>query len=164
MAEPILAGKGLVIPANAKLFGYVLRASAAENGRHSHLSIVVERAEWKDHIVKLRAFIAGFGVKKQKQVTNGLDCISRTTQSNFRGRKQPLPQTTNSDAELDGCDTTEEQAALFRSNVNLISQIRMMRDDRDGHTVLISNKNIHLPGGILVILENREETALTAQK
>lgn len=167
MAEPVLVGKGIVIPGNAKLFGHVLHASGAENGRHSHLAIIVERAEWKHNVLKLRAFIAGFAVKKQKQVTNnGQECgsPSQSPPAGFRRRRKPLQQTMNSDTEFDGCENGEEQAALLRNNMKFLSQIRMMQDQRDGHTILVSDKNIHLPSGMLLILENWNAAVFTARE
>src|SRR5271166_5653493 len=56
--EAVLAGKDLVIPANARLYGRVLSASPKQDDKNSWLAVVVERAEWKQHSLPLHAFIS----------------------------------------------------------------------------------------------------------
>ena len=56
--EAVLAGNGVVIPANCTLYGRVLSAAAKQNNRNSYLAVVVERAEWKGHTLPLHAFIS----------------------------------------------------------------------------------------------------------
>ncbi len=56
--EPVLVGKGLVMPANTSLHGRVLGASPKQDGKNSWLALVVERAEWTQHSLPLHAFVA----------------------------------------------------------------------------------------------------------
>ena len=166
MAEPILAGQGLVIPENAKLHGLVLRASAAEKGAHSRISVLVDRVEWKGHVLPLHAFISGFGVRRSVQ-NNMVDCISRPTAPATppKGHRYPMPQTYSPDAQVDDCaGTSDRDLALERSRAKMFSEIQMIRNPLDGQTVLVSKKNIHLPGGLLLVLRNDEEAPLTAKK
>ncbi len=165
IAEPILAGKGMVIPKDAKLYGSVLRAVAAEDGRDSRLSIVMERAEWKGHVLALRAFITGWGRRQRRQKT-GLDCMPQQSAPSFRSRKSPLPMSSSPDSSLDPCGdyNMDQEDPTAHAMDLLIASIQLYKNNIDGHTVLVSKKNIHLPAGMLLMFSNETEPETTARK
>ena len=55
--EPVLIGNGVVMPENAKLSGKIVAAASRQDDKPSWLLLVVDRAEWKEHSLPLRAFI-----------------------------------------------------------------------------------------------------------
>jgi len=159
MAEAILVGKGVVIPANAKLYGHVARSGLGRTGKHYVLSLVLDRAEWRDHVLTLNAYVSGWG--KRKTVASSSDCDLTVPSSRGRG---PLTQTMKGTSTLpDDCGKTNDTADLFERSFSLaMSEVEIFHNPRDGSTVLVSSKNIHLPGGILLMFQNVPQPSLTA--
>ena len=65
----VLVGQGLVMPADAHLYGRVLSVGPKQENKKSYLAVVVERAEWKEHSLPLHAFIAAQITVKPKSLT-----------------------------------------------------------------------------------------------
>ncbi|MGO9517939.1 MAG: hypothetical protein ACLPND_12910, partial [Candidatus Korobacteraceae bacterium] len=87
--EPVLVGKGLVMPENTLLRGRVLTAGAKQEGRNSWLVMVVERAEWKEHSLPLRAFITAQITLSTAGNQHALDAAGTgNTSSTLRGSRQ----------------------------------------------------------------------------
>jgi hypothetical protein len=64
--EPVLLGKGIVMPANAALHGRIAGAASRKDDKPSWLVVVVERAEWKGYAIPLHAFISAQITIKEK--------------------------------------------------------------------------------------------------
>src|SRR6516162_1914043 len=65
--EPVLVGKGVIIPSNAHLYGHVLGAAPKQAQTPSWISVVVDRVEWKEHRLLLHAFISGQVIASRPQ-------------------------------------------------------------------------------------------------
>lgn len=164
MAEAILVGRGLVIPTSAQLYGHVFAAVAAENGNRSQLSILVDRAEWKDHVIPLHAFIAAFGVRRPSPQAATAECTSASRTPVFSDRQSSpdkgmmFASVGSLGAVLSECETpdTDEYATAQQAQMQMLSNVMLYRSKANDYSVLMSNKNIHLPGGIIVMLENHD--------
>src|SRR5271167_4755582 len=87
--EPVLVGKDLVMPEDTLLRGRVLSAGPKQQGRNSWLVLVVERAEWKQHSLPLRAFITAQITLSTDNTQHSLDPASTgNTSSTLRGSRQ----------------------------------------------------------------------------
>ena len=158
MAEPILAGHGLIIPTSAKVYGHVLGASAAENGKRSHLSILVDRAEWKDHVIALHAFITAFGVRSAPSQPATVECSSASRTPVFGDRQGMFATVGSLSAVLNECEATgnDQYATATQAQMQMLSNIMLYRSKGNDYSVLMSKKNLHLPAGTIVMLENRD--------
>jgi hypothetical protein len=154
MAEAVLAGKGVVIPDGAKLYGHILRASPAKDGKHSHLSIMIERAEWKGHTLPLHAFVVGWG-RRRRVVMGANGCGPEPTDNSPRRIRGGTTAGITTSAGPTDCDDASKSYS-FGSDY-LASGINIFKNPRSGATVLVSSKNIHLPGGMLLLLRNVSE-------
>jgi len=152
MVEPILAGNGVVIPGSAKLYGRIILTSPVTKERRSHLSILIDRAEWKGHSMRLNAYVVGLGVPHRHQDTAA--CIPdgpAPVPIHTRGGNDPNVRGTRSFSPTQNC---AEETHLPEFGIRaLASQIRIFTNP-NGSTVLVSSKNIHFPGGILFVLKN----------
>jgi hypothetical protein len=158
--EAVLVEKSLVMPADTRLFGRVLSAGAKQDNKNSWLAVVVDRAEWKEHKVSLRAFIAAqITLTGQKnQLAASASPTNDTTAPNRRAR-QPARNAAMTDPSLSGMvrppldanQTTQDESGLKHPWLENIGIIR----DKDGTTYLLSSKaNVTLPGGVLLMLRN----------
>ncbi len=57
MLEAVLVGNGIVIPADATIYGHILAASRRCDKTPSWLKIQLDRAQWKGHVLRLRGHI-----------------------------------------------------------------------------------------------------------
>lgn len=161
MAEPILVGKGVVIPANAKLYGHVVRSGLGRSGTRYVLSLVLDRAEWKEHVLALNAYVSGWGRRKR---IDSLTADCSPTMPSSRGRRDPLASTNKGTSTLPpDCERSDTNDDLFDKSFSLaMSGVEIYHNPRDGSTVLVSSKNIHLPGGILLMFRNIDQPSMTA--
>lgn len=157
MAEAILAGHGSVIPATAKVFGHVITADAAGTTQHSHLSIVLDRAEWKGHTLPLHAFISGFTLPRGP-ATNVVACKPSTEFARFGGRGNVLPDGGLLSPWTNNCDeATRVQENAEDALQRALKGIQLYHANRSSFTVLVSKKNIHLPSGMIMMFRNDEQ-------
>lgn len=155
MLEGILVSPGVVIPANAHLYGHVVEAQVLTASSESRLSIEVDRAEWRHHELPLHAFIYGFGIRQVKYDPGRPDCDPPGAGGGPSqvGAPEGLPEPPQEPA----CNTplSVNDGTIDLDNREQLRQLKLETNHHDGSTVLISKtKNIHLSGGALIILRN----------
>jgi hypothetical protein len=171
--EAVLLGKGVIMPANTKLYGRVLGAAARQEKekKPSWISVVIERAEWKEHTVALRAFISSqvaasvaSGPHADISVPNPND-YNKAIRANTRRRNTLQDDPRNTLATTRASDT-----AAWNNEINMqapfLVDVKMARQ-KSGATVLFSEKqNLKLTGGLRFVLQNipaETETTTTHQ-
>ncbi|HME31820.1 MAG TPA: hypothetical protein VKG65_03625 [Terriglobales bacterium] len=168
--EAVLAGKDLVIPANARLYGRVLSASPKQDDKNSWLAVVVERAEWKQHSLPLHAFISAQIVISQSNDQRAAEA-EKTTYSpqNPRTRRQSARATLATDPTLSSIikaplDANETSQAELGTRYPVLDNVGIFRD-KNGTTYLLSAKSsVKLPAGVLLMLRNEPgESSETAE-
>lgn len=162
-AEAVLLHDGLVIPKGAKLYGHVRQSEAVESSAESRLSIEIDRAEWRHNQTLLHAFISGVGLRRQvvNQPTN-TRCRGYDPDAQVRSQGPTFPRQPD-------CSMGWLQNQTVVRDIDFkLEELRLRTNLRDGSTTLISaKKNIHLPGGLLVMLHNvpvkNQEPAVEAE-
>lgn len=166
MLEPVLAGKGVVIPAKAKLYGKVVLANRAGKGQYSYLALQVDRAEWDGRTFPLNAFLVGW--EKSHSVRSAgppcpvaiqPDSPPRHSPGVAGAEPPPVPNDCNSSNDPSRWDDPSDWSERL-----VTRDIEIHRDANSGSTVLMSKKNIRLPAGTLIVLENVDQSLLTATK
>lgn len=157
MAEAILAGHGTVIPANAKVSGHVITADPAGTTQRSHLSMVLDKAEWKGHTFPLHAYISGFTLPRGP-VTELVECKPNANLAYFGGRGNAFPDGGLIGNWSDNCDEAKRvqenaEDALQRT----LRGVQLYHANRTNFTVLVAKKNIHLPSGLIIMFRNDEQ-------
>src|SRR5271166_4807560 len=153
--EAVLAGRDLVIPANARLYGRVLSASPKQDDKNSWLAVVVERAEWKQHSLPLHAFItaqitisSANGEHSPESGSTG-DTSSRVRANRQSARVEARAAPQFSDVVRAPQDATTTGQDQVTTHYPLLENIRIVRD-KDGTTYLFSSKsNVKLPAGVM---------------
>lgn len=149
-AEAVLLHDGLVLPEGAKLYGHVRQSEAIESSAESRLSIEIDRAEWRHNKMPLHAFISGVGLLRQ--VVNQ---PANTRCSGYDPDVQAQPQGPTSPEHPDCSMGWLQNRAVVRDIDFNLEDLRLQTNVRDGSTTLISaKKNVHLPGGLLLMLHN----------
>lgn len=164
VVEAVLAGKGVVIPEGAQLYGHVLASEPLEEPSPSRLAIQIDRAKWRHKWFPLRAFISGLGIRRElnRQATDSrcaffADVAAREG-ANGNGMVRHSPEMPEDE---DDC-----RMAWMRRNTiaatdreYALQEVKLETNQRDGSTALVSRKkNIYLPGGLLIMLHNVPET------
>ena len=157
MAEPILVGRYLVIPGNAKVYGHVLGARSAAKDTDSRLAIVADRVEWKDHVLPLHAVVAGFAFHRNTPEAIEVECGERNPQfPNNGGRPGFFP---DSFGWLRSCNDKEPVKSISEeARSRSLAGILIYRSAYNEYTVLVSKRNIHLPSGLILMMMNQVET------
>jgi hypothetical protein len=165
----VLVGPNLVMPPQSKLFGRIVGAAPRQGDKPSWLVLLVERAEWKQHIVPLHAFISSqITLVPASNPNTGLadatpatGSVRRTGRVNVRTANESgtgLPS--SSKLPQDATMQSQDQVAARPSAT--LKDLRIVRD-KDGIAYLFSAKSdVKLPGGTLFMLQNRPPAA-TAQ-
>ncbi len=156
LLEAILIGKGIVIPANAHLFGHVVEARAATASSESRLSVEVDRAEWRHHDLPLHAFIHGLGVREVHYEATRSDCDSTGIGPDVPEPEIPQPGFARAQGEP-ACDMPWDldDRTIGLTNRSELVHLQRETNNRDGSTTLTSRlKNIHLSAGVLIMLHN----------
>ena len=158
--EPVLVGKGLVMPENTLLRGRILSATPKQEGRNSWLALVVERAEWKQYSLPLRAFISAQVTLSSANNQHALEPASTgNTSSTMRASRPSARIAARDDPTLsniikppqDATASGQDQISLRHPMLENIGIVR----DKDGTTYLFSSKaNVKLPNGVLLMLTN----------
>ena len=164
MVEPVLVGKGVVLPEGAKLFGRVLNSAAAEKGNPSVLSIRVERLDLKEDSIPLQAYVTGWGARKFEET--GAPCVP--LQRMPERRRGDGGETVNTrTAKVDPCNpsgTFDPPAAAKKKQIFAVRDVAIYQDRTDGLTIMVSKKNIHLPSGTLLVITNVEPAEVASRK
>lgn len=148
--EAVLVGHGVVIPSSAQLRGHVVQSAPVTGSSPSRLSIEIDWAEWQHKRIPLHAFIYGLGRRVFNYEPAGPPCGDGKEQTQLVSHSSILPTPQQPD-----CDTplsVNDRAAGFGNDFR---HMKLETSLRDGSTTLVSmKKNIHLSGGILVMLRN----------
>lgn len=167
--QAVLVGPNLVMPPQTKLFGRIVGAAPRQGDKPSWLVLLVERAEWKQHVVPLHAFISSqiTLVPASNPNTGSADAtpapgsVRRTGRVNVRTANESgtgLP----SSSKLPQDATLQSQDQVAARPAATLKDLRIVRD-KDGIAYLFSAKSdVKLPGGTLFMLQNRPPAA-TAQ-
>jgi hypothetical protein len=159
--EAVLAGKDLVIPANARLYGRVLSAAPKQDNKNSWLAVVVERAEWKQRSLPLRAFIAAqiaiSSTNNQNAANPGI--AGNTTSNPQQTPRQNARVMAQSDPSLSTLIKSPQDATVTGQDqvgpkYPVLENVSLFRG-KNGTTYLLSSKsNVKLPAGVLLMLKN----------
>lgn len=156
LLEAILIGGGVVIPANAHLYGHVIEAHAVTASSDSRLSIEVDRAEWSHHELRLHAFIYGLGIREVRYQRKDSDCEPSGMGEGVFEPEIPQQGFAPVGAEP-ACDTPWEMndRTISLNNTSELVHLQRETNNRDGSTTLTSRvKNVHLSAGVLIVLHN----------
>jgi hypothetical protein len=151
--QAVLVGQGLVMPENTQLYGHVLGAAPLKGDKASWVSVMVDRAEWKEHRLPLRAFIAGqitSPVDKPKtddSVSNPRD-VNGVAQQAAISRRNPLGMHPGTRVAPLASDDPAPHGS------DLLADVKLGRT-QSGATFLVCQKhNLKIPGGLLFTLMN----------
>lgn len=171
LAEGILTGSATVIPRKARLYGHVLIAEAARDGKPSMLSIVIDRAEWDGQVLPLHAFVTGWGKRRAFEYPPNRCPLNAAPQIPGRGdslRKGSAGNVGNWGNTFDLCKPlppfVERYEPAHPGHKILMSQIKFYQNSTDSSTIMASEKNIRLPSGLLLIFQNVDPPELDALK
>jgi hypothetical protein len=164
--QAVLVGPNLVMPPQTKLFGRIVGAAPRQGDKPSWLVLLVERAEWKQHILPLHAFIssqitlvpASNPNTSSADATPASSSVRRTGRVNVRTANESgtgLP----SSSKLPQDTTMQSQDQVAARPPATLKDLRIVRD-KDGIAYLFSAKSdVKLPGGTLFMLQNRPPAA-----
>lgn len=168
--EPVLISNGLVMPENAKLHGKIVASASRQNDKPSWLLLVVQRAEWKDHSISLRAFITSQITVKAKvdaQNNNTFDGALNMPDNVYRRRSRTQSSPTSgmgASAGRSGRDWTGDAGETQTLNYQRLDDLRMMQA-KNGAVFLVSSKeHLKLPSGTMFMLHHRPAPPTEAAK
>ena len=158
--EPVLVGSGLVMPENARLHGNILGVASRQNNQPAWVVLVIVRADWKEHSLPLRAFVASqITMKAQPTRQNGatLDKAINMSETVQRRHVRQLPQGDPPPGPLSrtlvdaAADTNDVQQSAYKG----LDDLRIMQD-KQGRVFLLSQKSrLKLPSGTMFMLRNQ---------
>jgi hypothetical protein len=159
--EAVLVDNGLVMPVNTPLHGRVLSANPKHDDKNSWLAIVVERAEWKEHTLLLRAFVSAQIVMStaNRQPPPDATAPNPASMTPRAQRRQSVRMAARSDPELSNLVPAPQDAnERFPEELGIkypsLENVGILRD-KEGTTYLLSVKsNVKLPAGVLLMLSN----------
>lgn len=137
----------VVIPKDARLAGRVVEVKASSaTDPESRLSIVIEEARWKGHVLRLHASIVAQGrMRISSDWRPGFPCVDVDY---VRGGPRPL-----SDCAADAARTTGRE----ESKTPILSHVEL-RETPEGRTVLVRQKgNVVLTAGMLFVMRHLQE-------
>jgi len=162
--EAVLVGNGVVMPANTLLVGRILNARAKQEGKNSWIALVVERAEWKQHSLPLRAFVSA-------QIDVSAANEPPPAYPNPRANEsQPAPRAGRTTRVVprddvpgifktpqEATDSSQDQPVAKYPKLDNVGMVR----DNTGTVYLVSSKaNVRLPAGVLLMLKNEPAGSL----
>jgi len=168
--EAVLAGRDLVIPANARLYGRVLSAAPRQDNRNSWLAVVVERAEWKQGSLPLHAFIAAqIAISTNNQRAADAGTADNAPLSPRRAARQSARSAVTTDPNLSNMVKTPQDATETRQDQSgpkypMLENVSLFRDKNGTSYLLSSKSNVKLPAGVLLMLKNEPESEATKGK
>ena len=155
--EAVLVSKGVIMPANTKLYGRVLGAAPKQGEAPSYISVVVERAEWKQHSIPLHAFILS-QVAASVPVEAAVDTSAPNPTDDSRVMRRRRRDTPQDDPRNTLASNRQADTVAWNNQVNMqapfLKDVKMARK-KNGITVLFSEKrNLKLEGGLRFMLQN----------
>jgi hypothetical protein len=159
--EPVLVSNGLVMPEHTKLHGKIVGAASRNNDKPSWVLLMVDRAEWKDHTVPLRAFVTSQITMKAK--------VEAQNDSSFEGainlpdslhrwhssRTQSNPSELGVSASHPLRDGTVEEGQAQQLSYQQLEDVHLLQA-KNGAVFLLSQKDhLKLPSGTMFMLRNR---------
>ncbi len=163
--EPVLIANGLVMPEHTKLHGRIVGAASRKNDKPSWVLLMVDRAEWKQHTVPLRAFVTSQITLKAK--------VDSPNDSAFEGaislpdslyrrhsRSQSYPTSElGVSAAHPVRDGTVEAGQTQHLSYQSLNDVHILQA-RNGAVFLLSPKDhLKLPSGTMFMLSNRPAVA-----
>jgi hypothetical protein len=161
--EPVLIANGLVMPEHTKLHGKIVGAASRKNDKPSWVLLVVDRAEWKEHTVALRAFVTSQITMKAKvdaqndttfEGAIGLpDSLYRWHSS--RAQSNPSSSDTGISASHPVRDGTVDGGQTQQLSYQRLDDVHILQG-KNGAVFLLSQKqHLKLPSGTMFMLHNR---------
>jgi hypothetical protein len=153
----VLIANGLVMPEHTKLQAKILGAAPRQDEKLSWVLLVVQRAEWKDHSLPLRAFVTSQITLKPKQApSSGGMNLSDFEHGRYSPRPQTIPPNSRARsvnrAPRDAMDTGDAPPAQAQPSVDEL----YIRQGTNGLIFLVTPKpNLKLPAGTMFMLRNR---------
>ena len=159
--ESVLIGNGLVMPENTKLHGTIVNAASRHSDQPSWVLLVVERAQWKEHMVPLHAFVtsqitikAQVSAQNNNAFDNAVTLPSRRRSPRDPFQNAPGPGVATARTRPLG-DATVEPSDTQQLSYHGVEDLRMLQD-KTGRVFLVSQKaHLKLPSGTMLMLRNR---------
>ena len=164
--EPVLIGKGVIMPIDTKLHGRVLGAASRQADKPSWLVVLVDNAEWKNHSLPLHAFIVSLINRNDQPSASSDPALPRLIRNRHRGDPGPLydPNGPNSPSAL--ARPPHDTSTVGQDNLVVIDRqledVKVFRA-QNGLIFLLSKKeNLKLSGGLFFMLEQQPVTPALA--
>ncbi len=159
VVEAILAGHGVVIPDGAHLYGHVVDSEPLEPSSGSKLAIEVDRAEWRHHELLLHAFVSGLGTRRVvREASDDSSCEiahSPAVAEPIGAGRESHGFAPAFAGDEDSCLWKQNNAVVMDERGGGLKDVMLEVHRKDGSTAFVSGKrNIHLPGGLLIMLHN----------
>jgi hypothetical protein len=170
--EPVLITNGLVMPEHTKLHGKIVGAASRQNDKPSWVLLMVDRAEWNDHSVPLRAFVTSQITIKAKVDTpndSAFEGAISLPDSLYRRRTRSQSYPTSElgvTAAHPVRDGTVEAGQTEQLSYQRLDDVHILQA-KNGAVFLLSQKDhLKLPSGTMFMLRNRlaPPTQVAAQK
>jgi hypothetical protein len=163
--EPVLITNGLVMPEHTKLHGKIIGAASRKDDKPSWVLLMVDRAEWKDHSVPLRAFVTSQITMKAKVDTpndSAFEGAISLPDSLYRrrSRSQTVSQSVpTSELGVTAAhpvrDGTVEAGDTQQLSYQRLDDVHILQA-KNGAVFLLSQKDhLKLPSGTMFMLRNR---------
>ncbi len=159
--EPVLVGNGLVMPEHTKLQGKIIGAASRKNDKPSWVLLMIDRAEWREHSIALRAFVSSqitVKAKVEPQDDTAFDgAISLPeTLSRRRSRSQSYPTSElGVSAAHPVRDGTVDAGQTQQLTYQRLDDVHILQA-KNGAVFLLSQKDhLKLPSGTMFMLHNR---------
>ena len=159
--EPVLITNGLVMPEHTKLHGRIVGAASRKNDKPSWVLLVVDRAEWKEHSVALRAFVTSQITMKAKVDTpndNAFEGAISLPESLYRRHSQSQSYPTSEvgiSASHPVRDGTVEGGQTQQLTYHRLDDVHIMQGKNGAVFLLSAKDHLKLPSGTMFLLRNR---------
>jgi hypothetical protein len=159
--EPVLIANGLVMPEHTKLLGKVVSAASRHKDKPSWVLLMIDRAEWKEHSLALRAFVFSQITVKAKVETQNDTAFDGAISlpeslSRRRSRSQSYPTSElGVSASHPVRDGTVEAGQTQQLSYQRLDDVHILQA-KNGAVFLLSQKDhLKLPSGTMFMLRNR---------